>query len=424
MSSSEEYEIFITDELDKAVNTYRDIYLENIIEVYKYDDISDIKIKLQIDISSSLSKDVAMTWGISLDSYICIDLEVVSYPEEVKLINLYQFVDEEKKAHYQLVMIIEKMLKEHTDFIYLNKYLLERIGTLNKYCCLCDKYCPKNYMVKQFVCNDILCVYRHQVLQICSEINISTDSNIVRILVLMAYDAIKSKRRELIFDPYPLIVSDDMSIILDPNKKDYDLALSMMEDIPKKKENYLSSLEYLKTVLDINIFRLFNWIQESNMTTISNLPDIYKIKEMETDQQFIIIMDSPEKNASFQELKTEHGSTFGFHGSGSENWHSILRHGLKNASGTALQINGASHGDGIYLCKEASYSYGYSKKYSSFICMAICEYVDIDTNKSDNIIVVKDPDHVCVRFLFVYEYEVGLKYEIDDAKLHAIVNEI
>ena len=53
---------------------------------------------------------------------------------------------------------------------------------------------------------------------------------------------------------------------------------------------------------------------------------------------------SPEGEKYFETLKKKHGSCFGFHGSDVENWHSILRNGIRNMSGTALQINGAAYG--------------------------------------------------------------------------------
>ena len=49
-----------------------------------------------------------------------------------------------------------------------------------------------------------------------------------------------------------------------------------------------------------------------------------------------------------------------YSGSNIENWHSIVRRGLLNASGTNLQIHGAAHGSGIYLSPKAAVSFGYS----------------------------------------------------------------
>ena len=69
----------------------------------------------------------------------------------------------------------------------------------------------------------------------------------------------------------------------------------------------------------------------------------------------------PERQARFDALAREHGSKFVWHGSRKENWHAILRNGLRNASGTKLQLNGAAHGQGIYLSSSAQMSAGYSQ---------------------------------------------------------------
>jgi hypothetical protein len=80
-----------------------------------------------------------------------------------------------------------------------------------------------------------------------------------------------------------------------------------------------------------------------------------------------------------------------------ENWHCILRNGLKNASGTKLQLNGAAYGKGIYISPNATVSFGYSQIASvapqrtsyktsdnlflnnntNFKCVALCEGTNI-----------------------------------------------
>ena len=77
---------------------------------------------------------------------------------------------------------------------------------------------------------------------------------------------------------------------------------------------------------------------------------------METSKQFVMISSSPERQTFFDEQKAVYGSVFAFHGSGIENWHAIIRTGLVNASGTALQVNGAACGSGIYVSLSVSSS--------------------------------------------------------------------
>eukprot|EP00957_Ditylum_brightwellii_P097712 7441700-Ditylum_brightwellii.AAC.1 len=145
---------------------------------------------------------------------------------------------------------------------------------------------------------------------------------------------------------------------------------------------------------------------------------------MGTKFQFLMYSASPEREQAFVTAKRTHGSIFAFHGSPIENWHSILRGGVKNCSGTNLQLNGASYGPGVYLSPNASTSLGYSKvvkgsNYESiasssrsenqFISgeqvkiLALCEIIDDGTiKKADSIWVVANDEHVVTRFLFVF----------------------
>ena len=118
-----------------------------------------------------------------------------------------------------------------------------------------------------------------------------------------------------------------------------------------------------------------------------------------------------------------------FHTKIQTGWY-IFRHGLKNASGTRLQVNGAAYGKGIYLSPNVSTSQGYSRmghstynvkknkgaqpsvptsqpRYlssDSITCIAICEVITSNSLKKNNgIWVCEDADHVCTRFFFVYE---------------------
>ena len=80
---------------------------------------------------------------------------------------------------------------------------------------------------------------------------------------------------------------------------------------------------------------------------------------MGTPHQFLLLNSPPAKETLFKQYKKQHGSTFAFHGSSIENWHSLLRNGLMNGSGTKLHCNGAGHGKGIYLSPNAGLSLSY-----------------------------------------------------------------
>lgn len=68
-------------------------------------------------------------------------------------------------------------------------------------------------------------------------------------------------------------------------------------------------------------------------------------------------------NSPFDEAVAASGRppTTAYHGSGGDNWHSILRLGLENRSGGRFQRTGAVFGDGIYLSDDQVVAQGFSK---------------------------------------------------------------
>ena len=77
-------------------------------------------------------------------------------------------------------------------------------------------------------------------------------------------------------------------------------------------------------------------------------PTDLRLPQIPTRHQLVMLSAPPERQARFEELRAQHGSRFVWHGSRPENWHAILRTGLRNASGTSLQLHGAAYGAGIY----------------------------------------------------------------------------
>ena len=49
-----------------------------------------------------------------------------------------------------------------------------------------------------------------------------------------------------------------------------------------------------------------------------------------------------------------------FHGSGINNWYSIVRNGLRNLSNTGMMTAGAAHGAGIYSARDYGTASGYA----------------------------------------------------------------
>ncbi|XP_053513176.1 protein mono-ADP-ribosyltransferase PARP8 isoform X1 [Artibeus jamaicensis] len=293
----------------------------------------------------------------------------------------------------------------------------QRIPVLNEYCVVCDE--------------------RH-VFQNGPMLRV------VDLLVSMCRSALESPRKVVIFEPYPSVVdpNDPQMLAFNPRKKNYDRVMKALDSITSIREMTQAPYLEIKKQMDKQdplAHPLLQWVISSNRSHIVKLPVNRQLKFMHTPHQFLLLSSPPAKESNFRAAKKLFGSTFAFHGSHIENWHSILRNGLVVASNTRLQLHGAMYGSGIYLSPMSSISFGYSgmnKKQkvsakdepasssksssasqsqkkgqqSQFLqsrnlkCIALCEVITSpDLHKHGEIWVVPNTDHVCTRFFFVYE---------------------
>ena len=168
-------------------------------------------------------------------------------------------------------------------------------------------------------------------------------------------------------------------------------------------------------------FRLLRSVLNSCRGHLMQLQGADMFPMLETEHQFRLCTDNPSKEANFARRKKILGSHFLFHGSPFYNWHSILRGGLKNLSGSNMMSNGASYGPGIYfsemsiiaapLCaRQASPAWSKSIFGTGPRCIALCEVINDSFNdKTDpgrtndgEVRVVPDDVNVITRYLFVY----------------------
>ncbi|XP_049649538.1 protein mono-ADP-ribosyltransferase PARP8-like isoform X2 [Accipiter gentilis] len=283
----------------------------------------------------------------------------------------------------------------------------QRIPVLNEYCVVCDEphVFQNGPMLRPTVCERELCVFAFQTLGVMNE----------------AADEIATGAQ----------------------KKNYDRVMKALDSITSIREMTQAPYLEIKKQMDKQdplAHPLLQWVISSNRSHIVKLPVNRQLKFMHTPHQFLLLSSPPAKESNFRTAKNLYGSTFAFHGSHIENWHSILRNGLVVASNTRLQLHGAMFGSGIYLSPLSSISFGYSgmnKKQqkasarnepasgskgsntsqsqkkgqqSQFLqsrnlkCIALCEVItSSDLHKHGEIWVVPNTDHVCTRFFFVYE---------------------
>lgn len=329
------------------------------------------------------------------------------------------------------------------------KFAEQRIPVLNEYCVVCDEphVFQNGPMLRPTVCERELCVFAFQTLGVMNEAadEIATGAQVVDLLVSMCRSALDSPRKVVIFEPYPSVVdpNDSQMLAFNPRKKNYERVMKALDSITSIREMTQAPYLEIKKQMDKQdplAHPLLQWVISSNRSHIVKLTVNRQLKFMHTPHQFLLLSSPPAKESNFRAAKKLFGSTFAFHGSHIENWHSILRNGLVVASNTRLQLHGAMYGNGIYLSPLSSISFGYSgmnKKHqkvspkddppsnskggntvqslkkgqqSQFLqsrnlkCIALCEVITSpDLHKHGDIWVVPNTDHVCTRFFFVYE---------------------
>jgi poly [ADP-ribose] polymerase 6/8 len=320
---------------------------------------------------------------------------------------------------------------EHGFLVQVIKYVLLRLQTLNEFCVICDEthVFESSSMLKPTVCSRDLCVFAFQTLGVMSNAadDIATAAEVVDLLIAMANAACRSGRRSAILEPYPTVVHPTQPnvYVFHPKSKDFDKVQRTLDIFPAMSEMINKSSAELKRNMDKRdpyAYPLLQWIISSNRCHIVKLSPAKQLDFMRTPHQFLLRSSPPAKEAAFNEARKQHGSTFAFHGSHIENWHSIVRRGLLNASGTSLQLNGAAYGAGVYLSPCVSISFNYSAvrhiqptasssaknvrflSSKNITCIALCEVVTSEQlRKNGTIWVMPEPNHVCTRFFFVYE---------------------
>jgi Poly(ADP-ribose) polymerase catalytic domain len=270
-------------------------------------------------------------------------------------------------------------------------------GTHDLYSRLCDEC--KVMTSELVVSNIVMDAYR-------------TDPNIVKFLLLLSLEALGSTNR---FTPYPTTYNEGKLI------DTYAGAVNLYANISKEMDYWTSKLNSVDT--DRELFTILNgeareyefikFVVESNNTVLSyfdtqigssnNSADMM-IRETDIWDKSDLIVFAVTHDAELEDrFNKVEKSTYFYHGSPAYNWHSILRNGLKNYSGTNKQSHGAAHGSGIYLSESSDYSLGYSgRSKTQFSVIAIAQVIDAPSyKKTGGIYVVPDESKVLIKYLLL-----------------------
>lgn len=329
--------------------------------------------------------------------------------------------------------------------LHVNRYVRHRVPTSFRYCTICDKkHLIGAGMLKPSVCERQLCTYAFQQLKVGKDTtdSVATGGGVIDLLVAMFRTACLHSRAEFVLNPYPSVTDSAGKLIFDPKHKDLGKLRDVTKELPQTKDfigiDNLGQLANRMSGRHPACLPLLEWIISSNRSLIVKLHQNQRLARMHTPHQFFLITASEEKQKKFEARKASKGTKFGWHGSRIENWHSILRVGLKVMSGTKGQLNGAAHGTGVYFANDAATSLGYSQaagitggssstasgegntepsnngssnsssayfdgsKEGEYACLALCEIVADSIKDHGWCFTVDDEDAIMTRFFFVF----------------------
>jgi hypothetical protein len=288
-------------------------------------------------------------------------------------------------------------------------------------CLVCGETISIEKRTVPTICTGFKCQFEYIEMHVCQSIHVSIcpssvyrdlteNENVVDLLIGMTYAAAVSNRRNKIFEPFP--PHFDIN-----GTRNYDGVCKVLNNFPSVKDMLKNSNneKSLCKYLGSDEYEMLTWILSNSRVAMLKMPEKKRISEMNTEHQYMMLVDNPERSAEFAKARAKHGSYFAFHGSSPENWHSILRRGLINASNTDLMTTGAAYGSGVYMAEDSSTSFGYARQGSGWKksifgdtsglqCMAICEVVKLPgvPTTPNPYYVVENVNAITPRFFLFY----------------------
>jgi len=232
---------------------------------------------------------------------------------------------------------------ENCPLLYLVLEIAEVFVDLPNHCCICGAAMPAG--LKPSVCSGRMCNFQLAEIGVGNSVveEVKRDPSVADLFVSVF--AAASRGRFL--HPAPPMRHDAAVV----------RAIPPMAALAGQFRNDAE----LQVAIGDDAIALLRWILLSNRSHLISLSGDLEIPEFNSCRQFMTLISSPESEEVFNELKREFGSVFLWHGSSIDRWHSILRTGLKNGTGTPLQQNGAARGSGIYLAVDSFVSRMYSR---------------------------------------------------------------
>jgi hypothetical protein len=198
-------------------------------------------------------------------------------------------------------------------------------------------------------------------------------------IVSLIFYAMSSYRRHSILVPFPPQHGSG-------DNNDVEALERALLSIPALKELSGEQASDIITALPLAAVQILQWTMQSLPASLEMLASIRELEKMAPQESGIkpnehrslfkykpghylcpslIMKVRLPQDLEFETLAKKYGTKLAYHGSPTENFHSILHNGLKNMSGTRHMKTGAAFGDGIYLAQDLKVSHSYTKSLPS-----------------------------------------------------------
>lgn len=366
----------------------------------------------------------AMAWGVDRDR--AIELTIDWSVKGPKLVGVQP---DSMRIHCQVKKVVEAFLTGRAnleqwateysphafsgnELVRVVSYTWSRVQDLHMHCIICDEPHDDGIsMINPTVCRRALCCFAWQLYakylpNFDLMGGVRGGQNVL--LRLFFVIAALSDRAKAVLTPWPTVYGDDRSVLI--GDKTDEEELRRVVDRMEQDETLCVGCgggKCPKCALE-------SWVITSNRSTILALPERQRNPYWKTEDQYLLLSNPPEMERKFQDLKAKHGSKFFYHGSPTDNWHSILRNGFFVASGSKLQLHGAAHGKGVYVADNMGTAAGYSrwiargaaggrKVPDNFVMsfIAVCEVIDDNSVVKDHgwCKTIPKPEYIVPRFI-------------------------
>lgn len=296
-------------------------------------------------------------------------------------------------------------------------------------------------------CTSELCTFTIEKLGLGVDVLAEATRNpeVFELLMLLAYASIANGEKRDVFVPMCNVdvehlrgalhfrgPSNFYQIGSDKKLKNYRLLLETIQQVPPISklvdlaENSNATLKRKLDAVNPLMYPFIQWVFSSNRSLLQPIPPLYQVAALGAHQ--FLLAHHPEKEKVFRKRRADieairgdkNGSFYCWHGSGTYNWHSILREGLRVLSGTKFMSSGQVYGAGIYLARNITTSLPYSsvskgswqgseayRHPQGYTVLALCEVVNdpaVYKDHNGDILTVMDEDVITTRFLFILPF--------------------